>query len=87
MFGLLTSTDVAGGTINGGTFTQADAGDGWGVVGFALIGTTVVDTTYYPRHGFVNFQDPGVFCKAHQALRRWRHGASGILVPDVEWGI
>jgi hypothetical protein len=27
-------------TINGGTQTNADATDGWGVVGFALIGTT-----------------------------------------------
>lgn len=33
-------TDNAAGTIGGGTFTQADATDGWGVVGFALIGTT-----------------------------------------------
>jgi hypothetical protein len=36
-----------------------------------------------PRHGFVNHQEPGVFCKAHQALRRWRHGPSGILVPET----
>lgn len=27
----------------------------------------------------------GHFCKAHQAIRRWRHGAHGILVPDVGW--
>lgn len=40
-FALATSSDLAGGTINGGAFTQADATDGWGVVGFALIGTTV----------------------------------------------
>lgn len=30
-----------GATIDGGTFTQADGTDGWGSVGFALIGTTV----------------------------------------------
>lgn len=27
----------------------------------------------------------GHFCKAHQAIRRWRHGEYGILVPDVAW--
>lgn len=31
---------ASAGTINGGTFTQADATDGWGTVGFAFIGTT-----------------------------------------------
>jgi len=48
---------------------------------FALIGTTVEGRQ--PRHGFTNHQEPGVFCKAHQAIRRWRHGPSGILVPDT----
>jgi len=35
-FGLLSSADLSGGTISGGTDTWADATDGWGVVGFAL---------------------------------------------------
>jgi hypothetical protein len=81
---LQSATMASAGTIGGGTYTMA-ASDGWGVVGFALIGTTL--DTPVPRHGFTNFQDPGVLCKAHQALRRWRHGASGILVPDVEWAV
>jgi hypothetical protein len=66
-------------TIDGGTTTNSDATDSWGVIGLALIGTTVVSS---PRHGFVNFQNPGVFCKAHQAIRRWRFGEHGIIVPD-----
>lgn len=27
----------------------------------------------------------GHFCKAHQAVRRWRHGAHGILVPEIQF--
>lgn len=27
----------------------------------------------------------GHFCKAWQAARRWRHGASGILIPETVW--
>ena len=46
--GLQTAAMATAGTIDGGTFSMDS--DAWGVVGFALIGTTVVDTTYYPRH-------------------------------------
>ena len=41
-FALLTSTDIAGGTIDGGSDTITSIS--WGVVGFALIGTTVVSS-------------------------------------------
>lgn len=58
-FGIEIST---GSTIDGGTATNVDATDTWGVVGFALIGTTVVvpPATLLPEIGFVNFSDPGV---------------------------
>jgi hypothetical protein len=38
----------SGSTIDGGTATNPDATDGWGVVGFALIGTTVAATPVSP---------------------------------------
>lgn len=42
--------------------------------------------TYVPRHAHVNHQDPGVFCKAHQAARRWTRGAHGMLLPGgYDW--
>ena len=42
-FALHTATDVsAGATVDGATTANVDATDTWGVVGFALIGTTVV---------------------------------------------
>jgi hypothetical protein len=44
--GLQYANMAAAGTINGGSLTMADAN--WGVVGFALIGTTVA-TTFVPR--------------------------------------
>lgn len=44
--GLQTATMATAGTIDGGTDTMA-ASDGWGVVGFALIGTTAA-TAYAP---------------------------------------
>jgi hypothetical protein len=50
----------ATGTINGGAFTQADGTDGWGVVGFALIGTTVDVVTYVPRNPAINHQNPAL---------------------------
>lgn len=52
-FALHTATDIsAGATIDGGTATNVDATDGWGVVGFALIGTTVVaESTSYSKAG------------------------------------
>ena len=40
VLGLQTAAMASAGTINGGTDGWADATDGWGVVGFALIGTT-----------------------------------------------
>ena len=38
-FALLTASDLSGGTINNGSGSIVDS-DAWGVVGFALIGTT-----------------------------------------------
>lgn len=51
---------AGGGTISGGTGSIVDI-DAWGVVGFALIGTTVEEIVAPPRYGYVNYQDPGVF--------------------------
>lgn len=48
--GLETAAMAAAGTINGGSFTMA-AADSWGVVGFALIGTTSGANTY-TKSGF-----------------------------------
>lgn len=39
---LQTANMPTAGTVDGGTATNVDATDGWGVVGFALIGTTIV---------------------------------------------
>ena len=48
MLRIVSSVEAAGATIDGGTTTNADATDGWGTVGFALIGTTVAyDQTHY----------------------------------------
>ena len=70
--GLQIAEMASAGTINGGTDTMA-ASDGWAVIGFALIGTTV---TAVPRHGFVNLQDPGVLMSG--LARRGR-----VLVPRL----
>lgn len=77
--GLQTAAMAAAGTIDGGTFTLG-ASLSWGVVGFAFKGTT---SDYTPRNPGINHQNPGVLCKAHRAVRRWRHGAHGILVPEI----
>jgi hypothetical protein len=53
-----TADMATAGTIDGGSDTITSIG--WGVVGFALIGTTPDVVTYQPRYGFVNYQDPGV---------------------------
>lgn len=78
----LTSAAMASaGTIDGGTGSITDI-DSWGVVGFALIGTT--PATLVPR-------SPGIdsgnahFSKAWHAIRKWRHGTHGILVPDLQF--
>jgi hypothetical protein len=55
---LIDAPMASAGTINGGTGSITDS-DAWGVVGFALIGTTAA-AAYQPRHGFVSYQDPGV---------------------------
>jgi rhodanese-related sulfurtransferase len=57
--GLQTAAMAAAGTIDGGTDAWADATDSWGVVGFALIGTTVVATLVL-QPGFVDYNDPGI---------------------------
>jgi hypothetical protein len=69
------ATIASAGTIGGGTDGWADAADSWGVVGFAL--KPAVAAAPVPRHGFVNYQDPGVFAKA------WDRAKSGILVPRL----
>lgn len=53
---LVTAAMASAGTISGGT--DAMTSDPWGVVGFALIGTTAA--VFVPRHPAVNFQDPGI---------------------------
>jgi hypothetical protein len=54
---LQTAAMASAGTIDGGSYTMV-ASDAWGVVGFALIGTTVADLT--PRNPAINHQNPGV---------------------------
>lgn len=44
--------DSVGGTIDGGTTANADATDGWGCVGFALIGTTVATKSLLRPHRY-----------------------------------
>ena len=78
--GLNTATMSAAGTINGGTSTPG-ASIGWGVVGFALIGTPAAPAAYQPRYGFTDHANPGVFM---QGIRRaWHRRRSGIFVPDL----
>jgi hypothetical protein len=50
---------AAAGTIDGGTGSITDS-DAWGVVGFALIGTTPDVAVYVPRHPAINHQDPAL---------------------------
>lgn len=68
---------AAAGTVNGGSVILG-ASVAWGVVGFALIGTT--PSTRQPRHGFVNHQNPGVLMERLGA--RWRRRRTGIFIPD-----
>lgn len=49
--GIQTATMASAGTINGGTLTMA-ASDGWGVIGFALIGTTSATPASLPNVAF-----------------------------------
>jgi len=53
---LQTAAMTSAGTVDGGSYTMSVA-DNWGVIGFALIGTTV--DTPVPRHGFVHHNNPG----------------------------
>lgn len=53
---LMTAAMAAAGTIDGGSDTITS--DAWGVVGFALIGTT--SDVYVPRHPAINHQDPAL---------------------------
>ncbi len=41
---LMSAAMASAGTIDGGSTTNPDAADSWGTFGFAIIGTTVVDT-------------------------------------------
>lgn len=69
------------GTINGGTDGWADATDGWGTVGFALIGTTVdTPATPVPRHPAINHQNPALLMEKLGA--KWRRRRDGIFVPE-----
>lgn len=52
---LVTAAMASAGTIDGGS--DAITIDGWGVVGFALIGTTV---SFIPRNPTINHMNPGV---------------------------
>lgn len=67
---------ITGGTIDGGSDTITSVG--WGVVGFALIGTTVV-ATLPPQHAAVDFGGLGVMTKAREAWER----KGSILVPRL----
>ncbi len=74
-----------GNSIDGATTSNADATDGWGVVGFALIGTTVITApTLVLNQGFSNFIDIGVLMKVLDWVldrcRRWQYGY-GRAVP------
>lgn len=58
-FTVLTSTSYPSGlTIDGGS--DAITSIGWSVVGFALIGTTVVASSRVLTQGFTDFNDPGI---------------------------
>jgi hypothetical protein len=60
-FALHTAGEISSGaTIDGGAATNVDGTDTWGVVGFALIGTTAPAAAIVLSQGFVNFNDPGV---------------------------
>ena len=82
---LQTATLATSGTINGGTETMA-VSDAWGVVGFALIGTTVEEAVYVPRNPAINHQNPALLARLHDRYRRTRAGlwlpeCPGIVVP------
>lgn len=57
--GICNATMATAGTIDGGTGSIVDI-DAWGVVGFALIGTTPDVVTYIPRFNHVDHANPGV---------------------------
>lgn len=76
--GLQYATMASAGTIDGGTLTMAS--DPWGVVGFALIGTT--SDTPVPRHPAINHQNPGLLME--NVKRNWNRLRSGLLLPDRE---
>jgi hypothetical protein len=50
--------------------------ESWSTFTFALIPAD----SYQPRHGFVNYQNPGVFAVARDA---WRRTRPGIVVPKL----
>ena len=82
---LQTATLATAGTINGGAYTMA-ASDAWGVVGFALIGTTPDVVEYVPRNPAINHQNPALLARLHDRYRRTRAGLwlperPGLVVP------
>lgn len=74
--GICTAGMATAGTINGGTDTMALA-DAWGVVGFALIGTTVAAG----QPGWVSRKSARALAR-RRMMQRWTRNAHGILVPD-----
>lgn len=72
-------TYLSGTSISGGSVNIVDS-DAWGVVGFALIGTTVSTVEFVPRHPAINHQNPGLLAKAHDA---WQRTKGGIFVPRL----
>jgi hypothetical protein len=71
------ATMATAGTIDGGS--DAITSLAWGVVGFALIGTTA--DTPVPRHPGANFGSTAVLMGGIR--RAWHRRRSGILVPDL----
>lgn len=88
MIGVVLFWISAGGTsASGRTATFTHSGPTAAAAGDSFI--TFVETIRewpQPRGAAVD-SALGVFCKAHQAARRFRFGRSGILLPDgVAWG-
>lgn len=80
MLQLQTAAMASAGTISGGSDTIVSAA--WGVVGFALIGTTPEGPpAFQPRHPQLNHSATAVLMGGIR--RAWHRRHSGILVPDL----
>jgi hypothetical protein len=67
---------AAAGTIDGGTGSITDS-DAWGVVGFALIGTTVAATDSIPH-----YRQPRVIGQAVARASSWMRRHDGLFLPE-----